>query len=257
LAAQLPLNTTVGDLCVQALKDAGALGVGQTALAEDVNDAWIRLQWLLQQWERQSLLVYHLVTYLQVSDGRTTPYLVGPGSPDINIGTPGLTARPNRIESAFFVQNISSPNGPIRFSLRLLQSMVDYNNLAMPGLQTFSLVAFYDAAWPNGMLYVWPWPNAAQYSVGVTAREQLPASWPSLTTNVVLPFEYYLAMVSNLAMLLRPKYGLGTFPGDMVPTIAKNSLAVLRKGNTRIRNLDMPASLKRKGLYSIFSDQMY
>lgn len=257
MSAQFPLQTTVGDLCTRALKDAGALGIGQTAQSEDMNDAWLSLQWMLQQWERQELLIYHLVTYFVISDGRTGPYSVGPGASDIPLGAAGQVARPNRIESAFFVQNIASPNGPIRWPLRLLQSMVDYNKIALPKLQTFSLVAFYDAAWPNGQLYIWPWPNASQYSIGITCREQLPASFPTLNSVINLPFEYFQAIVSNLAMALRPKYGLGTFPGDLVPGMAKNGLAVLRKGNTRIQNLEIPKVLQRPGIYNIYSDQTY
>ncbi len=58
MASQEPLNTTLGDLCNQALKDSGYLGIGQTALAEDINDAWTRMQWLLQEWERRRWMVY-------------------------------------------------------------------------------------------------------------------------------------------------------------------------------------------------------
>lgn len=270
-----PIATTVGDLCLQAIKDCGALGVGQTPLSEDITEAQVRMQWLLQQWERARWLIYHLVTYTVVSDGRITPYLVGPGSPDINTDVPAgnfndnfnntfgggnfgfTTTRPNRIESAFFQQFQTGPQGPIRYPLRLLESMEDYVKIALPNLTTFSLVAFYDPAWPIGKLYVYPWPLGSIYGLGIVCREQLPQGFPSLATVITLPFEYYLAIVSNTAILLRPKYGIGTFPGDQLPMIAKNSLNVLRKGNTAIANLTMPPELGRNGLYNIYSDQTY
>ena len=67
-----PTKTTVGDICTAALKECGAIGVGQTPLAEDINDAWARLQWMIQQWERKRYLVYHLVTLSVVSTGAQT-----------------------------------------------------------------------------------------------------------------------------------------------------------------------------------------
>ena len=255
MPAQQPLTTTVLDLCTAALQDAGALGIGQTPNAQDANDAWIRCQWMMQQWERERWLIYQNVTYTVLSDGRITPYLVGPGAADINVGAVGASSRPNRLESAFFQQLNSIPNGPVRYGLKLLQSMEDYTKIALPNLTTFSLCAFYDPAWPTGKLYVWPWPGAANYSIGIVVRAQLPASFATLATVVALPFEYYQAIVSNLAMSLRPKYGLGTFPGDMVPQMAKNGLSILRKGNTAIASLDMPPGIVRSGLYSIYSDQ--
>jgi len=275
MASNNPLTTTVYDLCRRALKDAGALGVGQTPLAEDISDAWDSMQWMLQQWERARYLIYHLVTYTVVSDGRITPYLVGPGSLDIDTNVPAgnfnsnfnntfgggnfgfTTSRPNRIESAFFAQLNSIPQGPIKYPLRVLNSMEDYNKIALPNLQTFSLVIFYDPAVPLGGLYVWPWPQSSIYSIGIICREQLPSAFPSLQSIITLPFEYFQAIVSNLAIALRPKYGLGTFPGDLVPAAAKNSLNVLRKGNTAIVNLTMPKELGRDGLYNIYSDQTY
>ncbi len=260
MAVLNPQQTTIGDLITAALKDAGALGIGQMPSAEDANDAWARLQWMLQQWAVARWMVYHLVTEVVTSTGQVTPYTVGPGGQFASVlpnGQPGVASRPNRIESAFFRQLINVPNGPVDWPLKLLPSFVDYNKIALKGLTTFSLVAFYDPAFPLGNLYLYPWPTANTYAVGITRREILPASFPSLATVIVLPFEYYLTIVSNLALLLRPKYGLGTFPGDMVPRVAAATLGAIKRGNTAIADLSMPPELYRNGLYNIFSDQNY
>jgi len=42
-----------------------------------MNDAWARLQWMLQQWERKRFLVYHLRDYSVVSTGAIS-YTFGP-----------------------------------------------------------------------------------------------------------------------------------------------------------------------------------
>lgn len=267
-SALSPISTTVGDLLKQALKESGYLGLGMRPLAEDITDAQIRLQWMLQQWERDRWLVYHNVTYVVAADGRNTPYTIGPtggpgGTPDISIGTYGFSTRPNRLESAFFRQLVNpTPNGPVDFPLRLLNSMEDYNLIYLKGLTNFALVAFYDPAFAGaaqqlGQLYCWPWPNGNIYSLGVTIREQLPAAFSDLTTVIVLPPEYFGAIVHNLAMDLRAKYGIGTWPGDTLPAKAKSGRAILKGGNAAISNLQMPSGLSRGGIYSIYSDRNY
>src|SRR5215468_10550835 len=95
-----PQNTTMGDICRAALKECGAIGVGQTPLAEDINDAWARLQWMLMQWERKRWLIYHLVDLQRVSTGARY-YTVGPGA-DFDTGRGSM--RPGRLSSAFVVQ---------------------------------------------------------------------------------------------------------------------------------------------------------
>lgn len=257
MAVLNPLSTSVGDLCAQALKEAGAVGIGQTPNAEDMNDTWARLQWMLQGWQQERYLIYHLVTRTVISTGQITPYTLGPGG-QISNGALGLVTRPDRLESAFFIQYTNSPNGPIRYPLKLLPSMENYNRIALPDLQTFSLVAFYDPAYPMGQLYVYPWPNGGGiYGIGVTMRESLPTSFPSLATLITLPPVYFNAIMLNLALAIRPKFGIATAEGDVLPQAAKRSLGILRKGSTAIPELGMPAELARPGLYNIYSDQNY
>lgn len=252
-----PLNTTVGDLCSEILKDAGALGIGQTASGEDLNDVWTRLQWELQLWERKRWLIYHLVTFLVQSTGQITPYTVGTGNAQISVGAAGVASRPNRIERAFFQQVVTSPNGPVRYPLKLLDSMEDYVRITLPNLGNFTLVAFYDPAWPVGQLYCWPWPQSGIYSVGIVVREQLPQKFATLATAISLPPEYFGAIVPVMALRMRPKYGITTYPGDELPRLAKTGLATLRAGNTAIAELAIPKGLVRRGQYNIYSDTNY
>ncbi len=258
MSALLPAQTTIGDLITQALKDAGALGIGQVPNAEEITDGWIRLQWMLQEWERERWLVYHLVTYLVTCTGAVT-YTIGPGGNIPTGGTAGVpaSARPNRLEAAFLRQITQPAPNQVDYALRLLESMEDYSKITLKQLGSLAQCIFYDPAWPLGVLYPWPVPQANLYQLGVVVREQLPVAFLTLATVVSLPYEYYSAIVSNLALRCRPKYGLGTYPGDMVPVMAKNSLAVLRKGNTAIAELQMPSQLRRQGLYNVFSDTNY
>jgi hypothetical protein len=246
-----PQTTTLEDLCRQALKECGAIGVGQTPLAEDINEAWGRLQYMLLQWEAKRWLVYHLRTLSKQSTGQIS-YTVGPGG-EFDTGT--TSVRPARLASAFTRQQFGSPN-PIDYPLQILQSMEDYNWITIKHLIAGpGEAAFLDTAWPLANLFVWPVPQAHVYEIHITLYEQLPYRFTALTTPVVLPYQYYGAILYNLAVRLRPKYRLGTYPGDHLPGMARDSLAVLRGGQTQITRLHMPSMLRRRGSYNIFSDR--
>lgn len=259
-----PTSTTVGDICTAALKECGAIGVGQTPLADDVTDAWARLQWMLMQWERKRWMIYHLVNYAVLSTGAQF-YTFGPGG-DIDTG-PG-SVRPVRLASAFTRQlqvtggASSGPGNPLLYQvdyhLQILQSREDYDWITLKTLQAGpGEAAFLDTDWPMARLYVWPIPQANIYEIHASVTQQLPYPFLTLASNIILPYEYYAAMVYPLALRLRPKYRLGTFPGDMLPAMAKDAENTVRGANNQIAKLRMPSTLRRRGLYNIFSDRPY
>lgn len=259
-----PLQTTVSDLCVASLKECGAFGVGQSPLAEDINGAQARLQWMLQQWQFKSFLVYHIVNYTIVSTGAQF-YTIGPGG-DIDTG-PG-SVRPDKLRSAFLRQLISNEptfivgqTNEIDYPLEILQSRRDYDAIALKTLMSFPNKIWYDPQWPLGVLFPWPVPQASIYAVCVSVMEQLPTSFapaPNGSPAVFsLPFQYYAAIVYNLALRLRSRYGIITPPGDELRGMARDALALIRDSNIQVPQLQMPADMNRPGVYNIFSDQFY
>lgn len=295
MAEQLPLQTSVGDLCTAALVESGAFGQGQTPLAQDMTDALARLQWMLQQWERQRFLVYHLVTKMITSTGAQA-YSIGPNgdintmgdfstdfgpdfqppavegtAPDglapaaivgngLNPQTAPVGAgwpRPDKIEAAYLRQLTQSQPNQIDYPLEIIHSQEDYANIALKGLVSFPGCLFYDPAWPLGWIYPWPIPQANIYAIAVVIKEQLPSSFASIASIINLPLEYYEAILYNLAMRLRSKYGIRTRAGDPLPNLARDSQKVLRGANTAIARLRMPGDLNRPGIYNIFSDRFY
>lgn len=89
--------TTPQDIINQAMLDAGVLGVGQTALAPDIADAFTRLNWMVSQWARKRWLIWQLITLSKISTGAQS-YTVGPG------GDFDISQRPDKLESAFLRQ---------------------------------------------------------------------------------------------------------------------------------------------------------
>lgn len=93
----MPLTSPL-DIIKLALKDAGALGVGQTPLDEDVNDAFDRLNGMISLWARKRWLIFQLITVSKISTGAQS-YSVGPG------GDFDMITRPDSLEAAFLRQN--------------------------------------------------------------------------------------------------------------------------------------------------------
>ena len=252
-----PTSTSALDIMTAALKECGAIGVGQTPLQEDLDDAQARLQWMLMQWERKRWLVYHLVELSKVSTGAQF-YTVGPGG-DFDTAVTGLTntVRPGKL-SAAFVRQLQGSMNSVDYRLEILQSREDYEWITLKTLVAGPGEAvFLDSGWPNALLYVWPIPQPSIYEIHITIHQQLPSSFATSAVTFDIPYEYYLAMMYNLAQRLRPKYRMGTYPGDPLPGMAKDSLAVLRTPNTQIAKLRMPNTIRRRGLYNIFSDRPY
>lgn len=233
-----------------ALKDSGVLGVGQSAGAEDLNDALQRANWMLDQWNRKRWLVYHLVDMQFTSTG-SEKYSIGPRA---NFDTP---VRPAQIEAAFFRQAI---NGglPIDYPLELLMSREDYNNIALKSMVSFPSYLFYDPAWQEtkshwGWLYPWPIPQADLYALHISVRVLL-HHLRSLDQDINLPPEYEAAICLNLAKRLRVAYQLGA--DTELNGLAKDALEVLRTSNAAIARLTMPSDLVRPGIYNPYSDQI-
>ena len=84
---------TPRSICVLALKQIGALGIGQTASPEDISDSFALLNMMMGQFSQKRWLIYHLVDVALPMTGAQA-YTIGPGG---DIDTP----RPDRIESAF------------------------------------------------------------------------------------------------------------------------------------------------------------
>lgn len=238
--------TTALDIVTLALKDAGALGVGQTPLDEDSNDALTLLNWMLFQWRQKRWLVYHEVTTVVTSTGAQS-YSVGPGG-DYNLGY-----RPARLQSAFLRQLIQSQPNQIDYPLEILESREDYNNIALKSLVSFPSYIFYDSGYPLGTIYPWPVPQPSIYAVAITTKDVL-QSFSSLATVLSIPDEYIMAMETNLAVRLAAKYGQE--PSQSLVGMARDALQTLRGANFQIARLTMPNDLVRPGIYNPYSDQV-
>ncbi len=239
------MSTTVSDILIQSLKKAGVLGVGQLANAEDMNDAFQDLNDMLAQWSVQRWLVWHLIESSVTSTGAQF-YTIGVGQ---NFNTP----RPDRIESAFLRQLVTTQPNQVDYPLEILQSREDYNRIALKTLGTFPSYIFYDSAYPVGKVYPWPIPQQSIYSVHIAVKEQLLAV-TSMGQIINFPPAYLPMIKWNLAVRLCASYKIPASP-ELV-ALAETSLNLIRNSNAQIPRLMMPADLCRSGRYDIFSNQI-
>jgi hypothetical protein len=236
---------SAGDIIRLALKDSGVIGVGQTPNAEDSNDAFIRLNWMVDQWARKRWLIWHLIDLSVLSTGAQS-YTVGPG------GNINIAIRPDRLEAAFLRQINTLPN-PIDYPLELISARETYNVIALKKLTSFPTWIFYDSAWPTGTIYPWPVPQANLYEVHISVKDVL-NEFTNTSNPIVLPPEYFAALHTNLSVQLRDAYDLP--PKPVLIGRAKIALNTLRQANSQVPRLQMPAGLVRPGVYNVFSDQV-
>lgn len=250
--------TTAADIVRLALKDAGVLGVGQTANAEDTNDTFDTLNLMIGQWNVKRWLIYHLLDLHVVSTGAVS-YTVGPGGDfldDSNTST--NVQRPDRLEDGCFYRQLvtaSSPN-KIDYPLSILQSREDYSRIGLKQLSTIPQYVFYDATNVNGLgvVYPWPVPQSTIYEIHIAVKDQL-SQFANLATTINLPAPYLAALRYNLGVTIKPLYQMQ--PDPTLTALAMTSLNVIKNSNAQIPRLRIPLALGRGYLYNIFSDRIY
>lgn len=237
--------TTARDVITQAMKDIGAIGVGQTPSAEDITDGFVRLNGMISQWAQKRWIVYHLINQVFTATGAVS-YSIGLGG-DID------TTRPAKVQAAFFRLQTSGSGNAVDYQLEVLNAREDYNRIALKQMNSFPVCLFYDSGYPLGHIYIWPVPNSS-YEIHLTLKQPL-TQFTNLSDTVVFPPEYEEAMRLNLAVRLSIPFQLPIQP--QLAVMAKASLNVLRQANAQIPLMRFPSDLPGKagGRYNIFSDQ--
>lgn len=242
----MPL-TTPQDLISFSLRALGPLGVGQTALAEDYQDAFSALNGMIAQWNVKRWMIYHLIDVSKVTTGAQS-YTVGLGQ-DFDV------PRPTRLEAAYFRQFINNVPNQVDFPLDVLQSREDYSQIALKTLTTRPTAIFYDSGYPVGTVYPWPIPQAGSYEVHLVLKAHL-AQFSSYVQSLNVPDEYIETIWTNLCIRLAAIYP-GSVLTDQVLGLAKASIETIKVANTQIPRLRMPTGLVRPPLFNIFSGTTY
>jgi hypothetical protein len=236
--------TTAVDLITLALKDIGALGIGQAISADDTADALATLNMMLGQWQGERLSVYHLVDTAISSTGKQT-YTVGTGG-DFNV------QRPIKINAAYARLNAGSST-PIDYPVTIIDSREDYSRIALKALQSFPGWAYYDPAFPLGNLTFYPVPDNT-FQLHIVTMEALP-QFTAAGQAINLPPEYMAAIRYNLGLYLAPSYQIE--PQRSLVGLALNAKRVVKRMNSQIPSMTMPRGIGSKQRYNIYSGSSY
>lgn len=215
------------DIIQAAFWNGGIISLSQTIYAEDMYNALFTLNNMLNEWNRKRWIIYHEVDVAHTMDGSQS-YTVGTGG-DFNV------TRPDQLEEAY-VRLLPVHGQPVDFPLYIINNREDYSKITLKQLTAWPSYIFYDSDFPLGRVYPWPIPTAGQYEVHIVVKDTL-LTFANLTTTIVLPPEYFNALVYNLAERLRASYKLGNDP--QVSTRAATSLNTIKNANTQIPTLSL------------------
>lgn len=236
--------TTAGEFINQAMRASGVLGVGQTLNAQQTQDAVRSFDRMITQWSRRRWLIWNLVDWVLPMTGAQF-YTIGAGG-DI------AADRPNRIEAAFLRQTNPSTPTPVDFPLEIIESQEQYSRLALKSLQSSpSDSLFYDSGFPLGRIYPWPIPSD-QYEMHVIIKGIIQRIL-NTSAELIVPPEYEDAFDWNLRMRFRSAARLPLDP--YVAGQARAALQTIRTANLQLDILRMPASVRPRRRYDIYSDR--
>lgn len=225
--------TTAADIINQALRDVGAIGLAQTAEAEDAAAALSTLNQMLGQWQVDGLAVY---TFKDVSFPAT-----GAGAYTIGAGGSVNRARPDSLEGAFW------RSGSVDYPLEVINSFEDYQLLTQKALTGQPCAIHYQPTYPLGAVYVYPSPTSGD--IHLTIREEF-SEYASAAADLGLPKKYELAVRLSLAELLRVSYPDATGRPDL-ERAAMKARRVLKRSNVQIPTLKQPTAVLSRSQFDI------
>jgi hypothetical protein len=187
---------TAQDLINLAAKDIGVLASGETLAAEEYADALAKLNSLISAWDIEYLNIFCIQenTYA-LTGSRTTPYLIGPSAADF------VAARPISIRAA----NIISQTGGYTWKLNVVRVEQWAQIIEKAAVGEPPETLYYDNDYPNGKLWLNPWPQSAD-TLELFTWEQL-TQLSSLSSTFDMPPGYSEALEWNLAVSLSPMFG--------------------------------------------------
>lgn len=203
---------TPSDYIRGAMKEIGALAVGETPTAAELADGLLTLNGMLRSWSAKRLLVYYVTIESFNLAAATASYAIGSGAT-------WNTARPVKIEGAF-VRDSNGGDHPVGIiGESRYRGLVLKSNGARPDR------LWYNPTYPTGTIYLFPTPAEVEALWLHSLKQFTAITSGMLTTDYSIPGEYEEAIRYNLAVRLAPGYRksvsmeLAALAGDSLDTI--------------------------------------
>ena len=242
------ITTTARQLIAGALKIIGVLDASEAADAADEADCLRMLHSLIDSWGTQRQTIFTVTRSTYTWTANTTSFTIGTGASFSQ-------QRPVWIDNAAYVIPDSDPATEVPLWILTDQQYADQS--VKPLTATLPSWLYYNPTSPvatgYGTLYLGPIP---------TQNVTLVLYWPTavvqftdLTTSYILPPSYERALRTNLGVEVAPMYGVKPQVIELVLKQATDSLADVKRANTRLYDLQMdPALVDRlPALWNIYA----
>lgn len=205
----------------RALRLIGKLASGASPTSDESNDTLTALNAMIDAWRPESGTCYALrEETLTLTNGASSKTIGASG--DLN------TVRPLEIEAAYILDDgISHP-------VRMITD-VQYAGISdKTSSGDWPTRANYKAAYPLGVIYLWPVPNATRTMKLLT---KVPHSAMALSDTLAVPPGWEEALVYNLAIRMAPEFEVAA-SADVVEIARTTKGAIKRQNvpNMRARN---------------------
>lgn len=206
-------------LVIDAMKQAGILTGGETPTAEEIVDGITSLNRMTASWSNDSLMLYaRTFENFPLSSG-VAEYTIGP-SATFN------TVRPMHIIDAFVRQDA------IDYALAIVPDE-QYDAIPYKDVESIPQVLNYTAQYPQSTIRLYPNP---QDGLTLYIRSEKQLTEFGLDDEVALPPGWEDALIDNLAIKLKPSYGLPADP--VLIEMALESKAAVMNNTSRNRSYD-------------------
>lgn len=245
-------TTTARAIVTDAFFTLGVFQPGETLPADDAAFALRRLQEMQRSWKLAPLLsptnVRETFTLVSGKGGPSNPYTIGPTGD-------WVTTRPLSAAEISGVGLILPQTSPSVEMPRALLTDDAWQAIQVKDLgNAIYTDAYYNATYASdlGTFNVWPVPNAAGYTF-VLYRNLPVAAVTNLDASFDLPDGYFEAQSYNLAIRLAAPFAKSAQLTPDVVTLARESLATIKRMNTRLTDLPTDPALTAnvRGGYNI------
>lgn len=180
---------TTADLITDVFYELGYIAPGESQQDVDVQFVLGKINRLLDNWNADRMAVYAEVFTTYVLTASLQPHTIGPSGQTFT-----ATQRPVAIDGATLILTDVTPNvrNPITIRDADWWRRISVQALTSP----IPTDLYYDTAWPNGSIYLWPKPTTA-YSIELQTRVVLAAL--ALTDTFTMPPGYRDAVTLTVA----------------------------------------------------------
>ena len=232
----------VSDIISAAMRKLGVIASGEVIDPEELQDALVALQSMLQSWSAEKINVFSSVRETHTLVSGTSLYTWGVGG-TIN------TLRPNQVTGASIDDSSS-----VTHAVEIISEGV-YRGISVKSTSSRPYYLFPQYTYPYITLRLYPTPNTGE-TLNLESLKPFTeaSSLSAITDTLAMPVNYEEPIIYSLAVRLAPEFGK-TVPASVIAIAnsSYNRLITLNSANY-IEPTKILLPVSSTGRYSINSD---